>query len=258
MTANINIYSPLNKQNVWPQSNCTSNLQKFYQNFNPENAEEIQFSYASSTSESPTSCDEFSSYNNDFGTDTCLMVSNVFNHNQESGVFHNNYCNITPCRKYVVPVTTQYTSNAQIKRTIKKRDKRKRTAFTTEQIITMEKIFKTRPYICPEERINLSEKLKISEKSIKIWFQNRRRTTEKRDQPYSPDSPISEDMSDTKFDRLSYLEMMINERVDHFGNVALDDEVMTELVSIIDDYIPKETQLVLETEVPQETEIIMY
>ncbi|XP_045496915.1 hematopoietically-expressed homeobox protein HHEX-like [Colias croceus] len=109
----------------------------------------------------------------------------------------------------------------------------------------MEQIFKTRPYICREERLALTEKLQVCEKSIKVWFQNRRRISEKREKLYIPDSPSSIDTCDSNCDRLAYIESQINERVDAHGNVALDDHVITELARIIDDYLSQQAETLI-------------
>ncbi|KOB75726.1 Hox cluster protein ShxB [Operophtera brumata] len=52
--------------------------------------------------------------------------------------------------------------------------KRFRSAFTTEQIQFLEQQFKKFPYVSSEHRKEISMALKIKEKAIKIWFQNRR------------------------------------------------------------------------------------
>ncbi|XP_026330362.1 paired mesoderm homeobox protein 2-like [Hyposmocoma kahamanoa] len=61
----------------------------------------------------------------------------------------------------------------EIIKTIKKK-KRIRTAYTTEQLWALEKTFLQIKYIDRETRRTLSRRLNISDKSIKVWFQNRR------------------------------------------------------------------------------------
>lgn len=118
--------------------------------------------------------------------------------------------------------------------------KRKRTIFTTEQIIALEAIFQKKPYINRDERLMLMKKLQVSEKSIKVWFQNRRRLTDKKDKDYESDSPSSEDSSEMTGDRLTYIESQINKNTDEHGYVTLNDRVMSDLVHVINDYLSKD------------------
>lgn len=55
-----------------------------------------------------------------------------------------------------------------------KKPKRIRSAFTTDQINYLESEFKKFPYIGSGSRKETAKKLGISEKAVKIWFQNRR------------------------------------------------------------------------------------
>ena len=52
--------------------------------------------------------------------------------------------------------------------------KRPRTAFTNEQIKTLESEFQRSKYLSVARRMELSKSLKLTEMQIKIWFQNRR------------------------------------------------------------------------------------
>ncbi|KAG7310003.1 hypothetical protein JYU34_004528 [Plutella xylostella] len=62
----------------------------------------------------------------------------------------------------------------EVTKTIKKKHKRTRTAFTTEQILYLEHVFKSQQYIDRQKRIELAKRIRIGERHIKIWFQNRR------------------------------------------------------------------------------------
>ncbi|VDM91444.1 unnamed protein product [Onchocerca ochengi] len=52
--------------------------------------------------------------------------------------------------------------------------RRPRTAFTTEQLIELERNFAQTRYLSRPKRYQLAQKLQLSETQIKIWFQNRR------------------------------------------------------------------------------------
>ncbi|XP_047558877.1 homeobox protein VENTX isoform X2 [Lutra lutra] len=51
---------------------------------------------------------------------------------------------------------------------------RVRTAFTAEQVSTLESTFQRRRYLGPAERRRLARDMQLSEVQIKTWFQNRR------------------------------------------------------------------------------------
>ncbi|XP_039750623.1 pituitary homeobox 2-like [Pararge aegeria] len=66
-------------------------------------------------------------------------------------------------------VKSKYVQNC-----ISKKSKRFRSAFTTEQINYLEQEYKKFPYIGSGNRKEVSNKLNIPERAVKIWFQNRR------------------------------------------------------------------------------------
>jgi len=49
-----------------------------------------------------------------------------------------------------------------------------RTAFTTEQISSLERAFKRNAYLGTQDKAELCKKLNLSDKQIRNWFQNRR------------------------------------------------------------------------------------
>ncbi|XP_037068742.1 NK1 transcription factor-related protein 1-like, partial [Pollicipes pollicipes] len=67
--------------------------------------------------------------------------------------------------------------------------RRARTAFTYEQLVSLENKFKQTRYLSVCERLNLALSLNLTETQVKIWFQNRRTKWKKQNPGVDVNSP---------------------------------------------------------------------
>ncbi|XP_073402432.1 uncharacterized protein [Dendrobates tinctorius] len=156
--------SPLHKKNLEESSSPNYNGQQIASdNFVSTTKESnISQNLPSATQESCDNQGEPTSFNEDISHSGC--GSNI-----ESG-----YDSVTSPSSSRSPVSSGAEESSDISDEEGKVGRRLRTAFTTEQITTLENNFQKHRYLGASERRKLAAKLNLSEVQIKTWFQNRR------------------------------------------------------------------------------------
>ncbi|KAM9743953.1 homeobox protein Nkx-3.1 [Menidia menidia] len=80
------------------------------------------------------------------------------------------------------PLDTSYSSSSESSFASTGKQKRSRAAFTHLQVLELEKKFNHQKYLSAPERAHLASTLRLTETQVKIWFQNRRYKTKRKQQ----------------------------------------------------------------------------
>ncbi|RVE41586.1 hypothetical protein evm_013762 [Chilo suppressalis] len=113
-----------------------------------------------------------------------LLQEAINNHDYNKNMEIIGNANVVPLPNCCMMQAPSYVANKV------RKVKRYRTAFTTNQLSALEIEFQQSRYIDRARRIQLSEMLQLSDRSIKVWFQNRR-MKEKKDRAASQDTSIT-------------------------------------------------------------------
>lgn len=96
------------------------------------------------------------------------------NHNKKTQIAHRSSLYKNEDGKDDDDLNEPNRSRTASERLAHKKQRKARTAFTDHQLHSMEKCFSRQKYLSVQDRMELANKLGISDTQVKTWFQNRR------------------------------------------------------------------------------------
>ncbi|XP_069555763.1 homeobox protein Nkx-3.1 [Brachyistius frenatus] len=88
----------------------------------------------------------------------------------------------TACGVQTESLDTSCPSSSESRFSSTRKQRRSRAAFTHLQVLELEKKFNHQKYLSAPERAHLASTLRLTETQVKIWFQNRRYKTKRKQQ----------------------------------------------------------------------------
>ncbi|GBP39771.1 Protein zerknuellt [Eumeta japonica] len=179
----------------------------------------------------------------------CLNEASTLVHNQESSYTQNHFRNTSCMYGSTAPLLPvqdhcnyKESSWGTLSRSLNQHSKKKRTriAFKTDQLAVLEQIFKSQPYINKSERRILSKKLDLCDKSIKVWFQNRRIKEKRDNQPcdiHNESGPAPSEESVVTSAMMDEIDKEIQQPTDN-GLVQISERALRHLYLLVNPFLP--------------------